>query len=365
MHTGRIRLTVNERSRATMASAGRCGCLQALVTSRIHRATTSLAAAAVVVLALTSCAASPTTSFRSKAVKDYVTTALDFMSSYGLNAGSPSWSAARSKTIAATSGDAQISQTHTSLRAAVAVAGDPRHSAFQSRGTTSGTKARTVAQQIPTTASLGNGATMITLPTHIAGTENDSAYVSAGATSILAADPSTSCGWVVDLRGNQGGDVYPMLAALSPLLAQGHVISFVDRHHRATWVSLAGSTISYRGTKVEGDIAVTAPAGGSSASTKPIAILQSPETASSAEAVVLALLAQKNSRTFGQTTAGLASANVSKTLSDGSVIVLTSAWTSNASGATYPNGIPVETRTSTDQSTIEAATAWIRSQCGG
>lgn len=335
------------------------------MTTRHPKITTALTAAAAIVLTLTSCSGSHTTSFHSVAVKNYVTTALNFMSSYGLNAGSHAWSLTRSKVLEATSKDTQVSQTYPALREAVGVAGDPRHSAFQTPGTTAGAASRTLSNQLPTAVQLGSGITMVTVPTHTANNAADSsAYVASGAAAILAAAPTTTCGWVVDLRGNQGGDVYPMLASLSPLLGQGHLISYVDRDHRSTWVSLDGSDITYKGSGDNGDATVSAPPGASSAAGKAIAILQGPETASSAEATVLALMGQKNSHTFGQTTAGLASANVSKKLPDDAVITLTSAWTSNASGATYPSGIPAATRTSTDQSTVKAATTWIQSQCG-
>lgn len=48
---------------------------------------------------------------------------------------------------------------------------------------------------------------------------------------VLAASlPRARCGWVVDLRGNGGGNMYPMLAGLRPFLGDGTVaIAFRGR----------------------------------------------------------------------------------------------------------------------------------------
>jgi len=50
-------------------------------------------------------------------------------------------------------------------------------------------------------------------------------YADAGARGIADAAPLT-CGWIVDLRRNRGGNMYPMLAAVAPLLPDGAGMSF-------------------------------------------------------------------------------------------------------------------------------------------
>ena len=57
-------------------------------------------------------------------------------------------------------------------------------------------------------------------------------YADVGANLIGDLRPNASCGWVVDLRKNYGGNMMPMLASVSALLTQGHLISFVDRDRR-------------------------------------------------------------------------------------------------------------------------------------
>jgi hypothetical protein len=45
---------------------------------------------------------------------------------------------------------------------------------------------------------------------------------------IMAADRDDLAGWTVDLRGNGGGNLWPMLAGVGPVLGEGIVGYFVD-----------------------------------------------------------------------------------------------------------------------------------------
>ncbi|MBL0330990.1 MAG: hypothetical protein IPP64_16645 [Bacteroidetes bacterium] len=57
----------------------------------------------------------------------------------------------------------------------------------------------------------------------------------------------------------------------------------------------------------------------------PIAVLTGPATASSGEIVTIAFREKENSKSFGQKTFGLSTANGTYTLSDGSALILTDA----------------------------------------
>ena len=59
---------------------------------------------------------------------------------------------------------------------------------------------------------------------------------------IEDAAPSTTCGRIVDLRGNGGGKHQPMLAGLSPLVSDGKVAEF-RTHSESFDVVVDGGTI--------------------------------------------------------------------------------------------------------------------------
>lgn len=305
--------------------------------------------------------------FVSAKVHAYVLSALDFMGKYGINASSQRWKRARAEALKSTASDTKYSETYGALMWAVWAAGDPVHSSFHSPA-----GANAISQQLGNGSRLPSvrvsrpGIVKLTLPTYVGqDAAKTEAYVEAGVDSLLGSARSASCGWIVDLRDDGGGNVYPMLAAASPLLAQGRLISYVDRNQRVTWVSLKGSTVRYEAREAAERVSVSVPTKTSTLSGRPIAVLQGTDTASSGEAALLAFKVQARVRTFGTTTAGLASANVGKTMRDGAVLTLTSAWTSNQTGIIYKHGIPADTPTSTDASTVAAASQWLKSECGG
>lgn len=130
----------------------------------------------------------------------------------------------------------------------------------------------------------------------------------------LTAHPE-ACAAVVDLRGNDGGDMGPMYAGLSPLLPDGTALSFVSRMG-TTDVVIDGNSVTGGGTP-------TTTAGGKLE--VPVAVLTDGVTASSAEATLLAFRGLDNVRTFGEPTAGYASANMVIDYPDGRSLMLTTA----------------------------------------
>ena len=120
---------------------------------------------------------------------------------------------------------------------------------------------------------------------------------------------------MVDLRGNGGGDMGPMYAGLSPLLPDGTALSFASRMG-TTDVVIDGNSVTGGGT-------ATTTSGGKL--DVPVAVLTDGETASSAEATLLAFRGLDNVRTFGEPTAGYASANVVLDYPDDRSLMLTTA----------------------------------------
>src|SRR5690606_26009803 len=109
------------------------------------------------------------------------------------------------------------------------------------------------------------------------------------------------CGWIVDVRGNSGGNMWPMLQGLQPLLGEGVPGYFV--YPDDSW--------SEWSVEPAHDPVVPPQAA------RAVVVLHDGETASSGEAVVVAFRGRPQSRTFGQPTAGLSTANRSIELADG------------------------------------------------
>ena len=134
------------------------------------------------------------------------------------------------------------------------------------------------------------------------------------ADTLVDGIPTDACGAIVDLRENRGGDMGPMVAGVSPLIPDGNVTQF-NAHGTFTNVVLEQGTVT---------------GGGSSITVRrtdkldiPVAILTSDHTGSSGEQTLLAFRGLPNTRTFGQPTAGYATVNETKLLSDGSILGIT------------------------------------------
>lgn len=114
--------------------------------------------------------------------------------------------------------------------------------------------------------------------------------------------------WVVDLRGNTGGNMWPMLAGLEPLLRDQPIgwSQQRDGRRRAWHVEAA------EGAGTLPDLA-----------RMPVAVLTSERTASAGEAVVVAFRGRPHTRSFGAPTAGLATGNTGYRLQDGTMLHLT------------------------------------------
>lgn len=137
-------------------------------------------------------------------------------------------------------------------------------------------------------------------------------------------DERDRCGWIVDLRQNQGGNMWPMLVGVAPLLStdpkHGEVIgAFVGGPQRQTW-SIESSMVLL---DERAPVALDSPAYSLRHPAPPVAVLIGPKTGSSGEAVALAFRGRPATRSFGQASAGYSTANVPTRLPDGSILLLT------------------------------------------
>jgi C-terminal processing protease CtpA/Prc len=140
-------------------------------------------------------------------------------------------------------------------------------------------------------------------------------------------DAASVCGWIVDLRQNSGGNLWPMLAGLGPLLGDGDLAASVypDGRRIAVWYRDGQAGFGdYTQLRVRAPYRLRSPA--------PAAVLVGGGTASSAEVLAVAFRGRPGTRSFGAPTRGLSAGNRTFPLADGASLVLTVAATSDAAG---------------------------------
>ena len=164
-----------------------------------------------------------------------------------------------------------------------------------------------------------------------------------------------ACGWIIDLRDNTGGNMYPMIRGLSGLLGGGTLGYFVGRDERTPWnARLAGSE--------DGDLHAL-PRGTSA----PVAVLQGPQTMSSGEATLLSFIGRPHTRLLGQASGGFSTGNRMFPLPDGSALALTTTVMADRSGKIYGDSVePDEVIGDADRTDVTEAAAreWIEAQPG-
>ena len=169
-------------------------------------------------------------------------------------------------------------------------------------------------------------------------------------------------GWVVDLRDNDGGNMFPMLAGLAPLFDQPVLGYLVDAAgHRDAWgVGTAGPQ-----PRDADYVPVTHPA--TLRSGMPIAVLFGRRTGSSGEIVILSFVRNSQTRSFGEPSWGLTTGNGIFPLSDGSELRLASTHMADRTGRTYdgpvaPDVVIKETGALNQDAALAAALEWLRSK---
>jgi carboxyl-terminal processing protease len=190
---------------------------------------------------------------------------------------------------------------------------------------------------------------------------------------IKALDTSNPCAWIVDLRRNRGGNMWPMLAGVGPILGNDlHVGAFINADSvESRWYYENGSAgiINTAGTRslivsTSRVPYVTKLAG------QPVAVLTDSLTASSGEAMVIAFRGLARARSFGGATAGVPTANAGFFMPDGAMVFLTVAIDADRNGTWYDTRIAADepiflpTFPTTADTVVAAAKAWLAGRPG-
>lgn len=178
---------------------------------------------------------------------------------------------------------------------------------------------------------LGNAVAYISIPSFSGDSARAQLFVAAIHEAIINLDEANLQGWIIDLRGNGGGNMWPMLAGLSPLLSKDTIGYFekVDGVLNA-WINRSDGI--YLNDELVQPVNKTIVLNNQS---RPIGVIVGPKTASSGEAVAIAFKGQEEVRFFGDRTRGLSTANKGFELQDGAMMFITTARFVDRLGVSY------------------------------
>jgi carboxyl-terminal processing protease len=292
----------------------------------------------------------------SKLVENYLNEVIDIMQQNSINRKTINWEDFR-KNVFETAGVAQtIAQTDPALRVAFRMLAD-NHSFIRRPDNTYinysliTCQAKTIATPVVPT---GIGYVRVT---QFSGSGSDPAaltFANEIQNQIKNQDNVNIKGWIVDIRGNLGGNMYPMVAGIGPLLGEGVAGYFIDADgNTQSWGYSQGAS-TYDATKV-----TQLSTFHTLLSPDPkVAVLLDNGVASSGEIVAISFIGRPKTKSFGAPTCGLSTGNSQFALSDGSMLLLTTVYQADRNKTKYGKQI-LPDKTSSDDTIITDAVNWL------
>ncbi len=173
--------------------------------------------------------------------------------------------------------------------------------------------------------------------------------------TIKEADKENLKGWIVDLRGNGGGNMWPMIAGLGPILGEGLLGHFINPNNvESAWYYKNGMAMLDISTmEVVKEPYVL------KKSLPKVAVLINSSVASSGEATAIAFKGRPNTKFFGTPTYGLSTANSPFTVLNEGTLILTYATMADRNKTKFGAKVNPDLQTNTEGSTNSEAIKWL------
>jgi hypothetical protein len=316
---------------------------------------------AVVALVVVACKdSSPiTVAIPSGAGGAYVSAVIDTMQANSIRRTTIDWTNLRSQVFATVPPGGSVADSYTAIFLALELLGD-NHSSYEAvnGATLFASTLDCTAPIIQSAPSLGTDIGYVRVGGFLGTTVQAQAFTDSITAAIRAVDSPQVHGWIVDLRGNGGGYMYPMVAGLGPILGTGVAGYFVNSYGAATPWGYDGRESYYGTTPKQG---VTTPYTLIASFSPPVAVLIDRGVASSGEATAISFKQRQNTRFFGTGTCGLSTAPVGFPLSDGATLTLATATDADRTSHLYGGPILPDTVITDTSAVVPAAIAWLRS----
>jgi len=281
---------------------------------------------------------------------------LGIMEDNSINRNSIDWSDFKKKVFAEVEGAKTIEDTYPGITEALKMLGDS-HSFFVKPG--GGRISYNVIQCYAQTVAKPD------VPDNIGYIKVDQFIGSTGGDGLVFAqeiqqqiksqDHADIIGWIVDLRSNGGGNMWPMLSGIGPILGEGVAGYFIDPEgDQEAWSFHNGAS------EIDGVVVVNVPNSYKLIAPGPkVAVLLDNGVASSGEAVAISFIGRQDTRSFGSSTCGLSTANMAYSLSKDHVLYLTVSYMADRNKNKFGTPITPD-QTSTDGNIIQDAVQWIQ-----
>lgn len=298
----------------------------------------------------------PSSAAISRDAENYLSNVVSIMQSNSLNRLRIDWTDFRKKVFDAAKGAQSVTDTYDAIGLAIDLLGDGRSYFVTPGGAITPSRIQNCPTETPIFSQVPSDVAYIKVPSFVGGGAEADAFATGLQTSIRTSDQPALTGWIIDLRGNSGGNMWPMIAGVGPLLGEGTVGYSVKpgpgynlwryRNGVALVDTFAIATVRapYRLIKEN----------------PRVAILVDNAVASAGEAIAIAFKARPDTRFFGVATCGLSTMSDSFGLSNGASLVLTIATMADRSKALYGDRVSPDELISEPMRTYQRAVEWLQ-----
>lgn len=165
-------------------------------------------------------------------------------------------------------------------------------------------------------------------------------------------------GWIVDMRNSRGGNMWPFLAAIGPVMGEGTLGFFIDAHKQATpwgyaagraWLDKESNTFS----TLETPYKLVTP-------NPRVALLTDIGVASSGEAIAIAFRGRPDTRSFGTATCGISTAVAQFPLKQGGRIAIVTSVMADRTKKPYGKTVDPDEVVTNPAEVVPRALSWLR-----
>ncbi len=300
----------------------------------------------------------------SAVAKTYLFEYLDIVQKRSINRGSIDWEEFETVLFDAAKNAQTVEETYPAIKKSLKLLEDG-HSFLMTAQETDEWKRPENSEEIKDTipgpvpyGKLIDGVGYINLPWFHSGNERSCQLFADTLLSVIRTlDKGKLKGWIVDLRGNLGGNNWPMHAGISPLYTNDIIGAYVYPNGETKNWTVRENAV-YDNDSIIGR---TSEAYTLKNKNLPIAVLIDRSTASSGETVLVSFIGEKNAKTFGQPSWGSTTCNDLFPLSDGAQLLLTVAVYADRNGKSYNGPIKPDVLIENEQ-VVQEAIRWINEQ---
>jgi hypothetical protein len=182
-------------------------------------------------------------------------------------------------------------------------------------------------------------------------------YAEAVQQAIRTADRPGLIGWIVDLREDRGGNMWPMIAGLGPILGEGIIgwIIYNNREYEREYQAGAALSLKEPFARVVVPYTLIRPS-------PKIAVLTADTTNSAGEAITVFLKGRPDTRSFGAPTCGHHHLLATFWMSNGAILTLKTAHNADRLKRTYAGRVVPDEVAVGPGEAVSRAIAWLQSQ---